>query len=44
MKAADKKAILDEVARGFRSVRNAAKILDLTPDEVQILVWGELRQ
>jgi len=37
-------AILVDVDYGLLSVRRAALDLGWTPDEVQIVVWGEVRQ
>lgn len=42
--AHDRIEILDEVRRGLRSVRNASLALNWTDEEVQMAVWGEVRQ
>ena len=42
--AHDRIEILDEVRRGMRSVRNASLALNWTDEDVQMAVWGEVRQ
>jgi hypothetical protein len=37
-------AVLNAVRAGMRSVRRAAHDLGVSPDEVQMEVWGEIRQ
>lgn len=37
-------AMLEEVRNGYRSVRNAARMIGWTTDEVQMQAFGEIRQ
>lgn len=44
MNEAQLQRLLDEVFEGMRSVRRAAVDLGWTTDDVQLVIWGEIRQ